>query len=444
MVAGALDVLGDAIRGGLAVVPANGPTLPSFETVEIVEGSHPLPDARSEAAGLRLLAEAAALGREETALVLLSGGASSLAAVPVADSSIEELAAISEQLLRSGAPISEINALRSSLSRLHGGGLSAAIGARPARTLAISDVPGDRPGDIGSAPMHQDRPAGERCFEIVAAARIAAQAAARVLAAAGFAVELDASGLEHEAAGEALGRLRRLEAAGNGARALVSWGEPVVTVNGSGAGGRCSHAALAAALRLGARPAAACECVFLALATDGRDGGSASGGALVDRGSLARMGSREAEQALSTFDSATVLRASSDLLEEVPSGSNVADLWLCLRAEAEPGLVLLEESPGLRLPQAAGAHHARAELASALAAAAARLPDAAELAVVRAWTPEAEGFAAGSRVELEDPSAIAREALLSQGLSEDPRTSGCWEGREPAGPIARPSWMNEP
>ncbi len=139
---------------GIAVVP-DGVTA-NLARLEPIVASHPEPDARSLAAAERLLALAAEARQGDLVLVLLSGGASSLACLPSEGLTLNYKRALTRALLRSGATIGEINCVRRHLSRIKGGRL--ALAAAPARllTLAISDVAGDRPEDIGSGPTVAD------------------------------------------------------------------------------------------------------------------------------------------------------------------------------------------------------------------------------------------------------------------------------------------------
>jgi len=124
--------------------------------VEVIEASHPVPDNRGYEAAKRLLEEAKQLGEDDLLLFLVSGGGSSLLALPADGISLAEKKSVNQALLMSGAPIGEMNCVRKHLSAIKGGRLAAA--AHPAKvvTLAISDVPGDDPSTIASGPTVPD------------------------------------------------------------------------------------------------------------------------------------------------------------------------------------------------------------------------------------------------------------------------------------------------
>ncbi|HEV2865971.1 MAG TPA: glycerate-2-kinase family protein, partial [Allosphingosinicella sp.] len=139
---------------GLAVIPHA--TEARLRRIEAVTAAHPVPDEASVQAALRLLGLAREAGAGDLVLVLLSGGASSLTCLPGEGLALAEKQALTAALLRTGASIGEINAVRRHLSLMKGGRL--ALAAAPARllTLAISDVAGDCPEDIGSGPTVAD------------------------------------------------------------------------------------------------------------------------------------------------------------------------------------------------------------------------------------------------------------------------------------------------
>src|SRR5258708_6696329 len=151
---GAGTVLGDQLAEGLAVDPAP-PSRPLARTRLIVAG-HPVPDERGEEAARAVEALAQGLGGSDLLLLLLSGGASALLPAPCPGISLADKARTTSLLLRAGATIHELNAVRKHLSRLKGGGLARA--AAPARVIALvlSDVVGDDLSTIGSGPVAPD------------------------------------------------------------------------------------------------------------------------------------------------------------------------------------------------------------------------------------------------------------------------------------------------
>ena len=330
---------------GLAVTPRGIEA--DLERIEPVAAAHPVPDASSVAAAERLLALAGGAGRDDLVLVLLSGGASSLACLPGAGLSLADKQALTAALLRSGAPIGEVNAVRRHVSLIKGGRLAAA--AAPARlvTLAISDVAGDRPEDIGSGPTAADPttiadaravlarhgiaapPSGwsETPKRVVGAYRIVARAADALAAAAAEARRL---GYRPVMLGECGGIARdvardhaALALAAAPGSALISGGELDVRVTGAGAGGRNQEYALAAALALTGRAGMN----GLAADTDGIDGSSAAAGAFFG-GAVGD----DAAAALAANDSAGYFAGRGDQLVTGPTGTNVSDLRIILVA----------------------------------------------------------------------------------------------------------------
>ena len=137
------------------VVTRYGHSVPT-RRIEVIEASHPVPDANSERGARRLLERVNGLREGDLVIALMSGGASALLAAPAPGLTLEDKQTINRALLASGANISGMNTVRKHLSAIKGGRLAAA--AAPARvvTLAISDVPGDNPAVIGSGPTVPD------------------------------------------------------------------------------------------------------------------------------------------------------------------------------------------------------------------------------------------------------------------------------------------------
>jgi hydroxypyruvate reductase len=245
----------------------------ALRQIQVATASHPVPDASSVDAAERLLALAEGAGAEDLVLVLLSGGASSLACLPAEGLALDEKQRLTADLLRSGAPIGEVNIVRRHLSRFKGGRL--ALAAAPARlvTLAVSDVVGDAPRDIGSGPTAADPTTIEEAKAILARYGIAPPAAGwsesakdvpgeyRVIASGRLAMDAAAAKArmlgyrpiliecEGEARNVAEVHAARILAAPPGT-ALITGGELTVTVSGAGRGGPNQEYALAAAVAL--------------------------------------------------------------------------------------------------------------------------------------------------------------------------------------------------
>lgn len=375
MAAAAEVVLGPRLDGGLVVAPAPGPR--PLRRARLLLAAHPHPDRRGLRAALEAEALARSLGPDDLLLVLLSGGASALLPAPAPGLALEDKAAAARLLMESGADIHELNALRRHLSRLKGGGLLRA--AAPARVacLALSDVVGDDPADIGSGPVSPDPttfadvlaacrrrsllgrlpravrrrledgaagrlpetlragdPLLERCsYAVVGSGRASLLAAARAARALGWRPQVLTTRLQGEAreVGRVLGALLRERAESRaGARAcLLACGETTVTVRGRGRGGRNQELALGAAEVL---DGCAAPVLLASLGSDGRDGRSPAAGGLADARTAARARALGwvVSEALAQSDSHGLLARLGDALVTGPTGTNVADLVVLL------------------------------------------------------------------------------------------------------------------
>jgi glycerate 2-kinase len=126
------------------------------ERIEVVEASHPVPDAAGSAAAARILDLVRDLGPDDLVLALISGGGSALLALPAPGITLDDKRVVTTALLRSGATIGAMNTVRKHLSAIKGGRLALAAYPAPVVTLAISDVPGDDPETIASGPTVGD------------------------------------------------------------------------------------------------------------------------------------------------------------------------------------------------------------------------------------------------------------------------------------------------
>ena len=356
MALGACDALGPRVVGGLLITKPGhlDHTAPAALGIESLLGGHPVPDAGSLAAGRRLICALGALPPQTEVLFLISGGASSLVDVPIAGLDLADLRRMNQWLLGSGLPIDAVNRVRKSVSRIKGGGLLGALGDRPARVLAISDVPGDDPGVIGSGLLVPEvglaegvagldlptwlsawveRGLAERGplptrgpqIELVATLETAKFAAAEAGRRAGLAVRVDSQPVEGDAALAGRRLARALLAGPPGL--LIAGGETTLRLpDAPGRGGRNQHLALAAAIELAGQADAA----LLSAGTDGTDGPTDDAGALIDGATLERIqdAGLDAADGLHRADSGTLLEASGDLIRTGPTGTNVMDLIL--------------------------------------------------------------------------------------------------------------------
>ncbi len=322
MAAGACDALGAAIVGGIVVAP-DGVAVDdaALGQLAVRRAAHPVPDARSESAGRAVLACATAVTGGDVLLVLVSGGASALCAVPAPGLSLAEKVARTTAAARAGAPIAELNRLRTSLSAVKGGRLAAACRARVV-TLVASDVPGDDPEIVGSGPTVPGKP-GDVVRVVAGLGRLRAEAV----------VAARAHGLVPVVrAHDLVGDVAEVQAliAGEAAKAdgavWIAGGEWTVGLGEAvGAGGRATELALRLARRW-----AGDDRVVLVAGSDGVDGTGPAAGAIIDGTTwhaIATAGVDPAH-ALARHDSGAVLAAVGATVVTGPTGVNHADLVL--------------------------------------------------------------------------------------------------------------------
>jgi len=328
--------------------------------IRVVEGGHPVPDEAGEAAAREILEKTKQLQTDDLLLALLSGGGSSLLSLPASDIPMEELKAVTRELLRSGAAIQEMNTVRKHLSAIHGGRLAAACAA-PVVALIISDVTGDDPTHIASGPCAPDpttyadalailarhrvippravkkrlergadetpKP-GDPVFarvenKVIATAHQSLEAAAAVFRARGIEAVIFGDTLTGEACEVAkvfasvANEIRRYGKPWKPPVALISGGECTVTIRGEGGrGGRCQEFLLSLGIETGGTWAIACD-------TDGIDGSETNAGAILSPDSMKR--GRDARALLAKHDSYGFFSALGDLVTTGPTRTNVND-----------------------------------------------------------------------------------------------------------------------
>ncbi|MCX4242988.1 glycerate kinase type-2 family protein [Paraliomyxa miuraensis] len=351
------------LRGGVVVAKhALAEPEPGPAPLPLVLGAHPIPDARSEAAGRAVLDVLARAGPGDVVVVALSGGASSLMVAPAPGLALDELRTVGEALLSRGVPIEEINTVRKALDELKGGGLLAHASHARVATLLLSDVVDAPLHVVGSGPTLPDPTGPSHARAVLARYAIEVPPTVRACLArapdpsphpivTGPVIELASNATATHAAiaaaraegwhveplptlrGEARDQGRTLAAR---LRALdpplptilIAGGETTVTVRGPGRGGRNQELALAAMLELDGPLGT----TLVTLATDGEDGPTDAAGAVVDGASAARARSLglDPTRHLHANDAHPVFDALGDLLRIGPTGTNVCDLVLAL------------------------------------------------------------------------------------------------------------------
>ncbi|MEQ1657617.1 MAG: glycerate kinase [Hylemonella sp.] len=341
--------------------------------IEVVEASHPVPDAAGMSASQRILQLVQGLTKDDLVLCLISGGGSALLTVPAEGLTLEDKQRINKALLASGANIGEMNCVRKHLSRIKGGRLAAACAPAQVVTLTISDVPGDDPSVIASGPTVPDAttcadalsilkryrievPApvqaaleqgaletpkpGSPIFQghqvnMIATPQQSLEAAAEAARAAGLNAYILSDEMEGESreVGKVHAALARAVAQHGQPFAkpcvILSGGETTVTVRPvpageqRGKGGRAGEFCLGLALALQGQAGV----WALAADTDGIDGMEENAGAWVEPGTLARAQAQgmKVERYLDRNDAYGYFQPLGDLVVTGPTHTNVND-----------------------------------------------------------------------------------------------------------------------
>lgn len=360
--------------GGRAEGVIVAPTEPAhyLHRFTYFKGGHPLPTQESVRAARYILRELQHLHEFALVIFLISGGGSALAESPLYESiSLEDLAKTYQVLVHSGAPITEINAIRKHLSSVKGGRLATAAAPAHQVSILISDVPENALDSLASGPTMPDFSTTDDCYRIAAkhglsgqfppsvrelfqhnaleetpkpddpafvrsrwwpilSSATAAKTAATKAAALGFAVEIDNSCDDWDYAQAADHLLARLKELRRGASrvCLISAGEVVVRVTGiPGVGGRNQQFALYCADKIAGETV-----TVLSAGTDGVDGNSKMAGAVVDGTTIerARKQKLDSAKALAQYDAYPFFEKLADTVFTGPTGNNLRDLRILL------------------------------------------------------------------------------------------------------------------
>lgn len=353
-----VEILGDRLAGGLIITKVG--SLEPIAGLIVIESAHPVPDQSSLDAGAKMLEFAGGLNEKDLVIYLLSGGSSALMESLASDLTLQDLQQTTTALLESGSDIRVMNPIRTRLSRIKGGGLAAAFFPATVVNLVLSDVVGNDLSAIGSGPLIAKAktvaaiaetpldlfpPRVQKALLLKGEAPLVHQLVPHfVIGSISLAIHaaIDAcKGLGllplpygDPMQGNARDMARKILTHGGKypreESCMIFGGETTVKVQGNGLGGRCQEMALAVV-----RPISKFKDVcFLAGSTDGTDGPTDAAGGFVDPDSVerARQAGFKAQESLSRNDSYHFLQACDGLLTSGPTGSNVTDIVLFVRA----------------------------------------------------------------------------------------------------------------
>lgn len=361
------------IEAGFIIAPPDTDTSPS--KIEMREGSHPLPDEKSEQATKKLISLIKKIPDNSIVINLLSGGTSALLCYPANGLEIEDFQKTYKILLESGANIHEVNTVRKALSEVKGGRLLSFFNNVTLLDLVISDVPNDELASIGSGPTtpqdisydkafkvlkkymiwnnlpHEvrnhladkmDEESGGTSFQtadianhhswIVSSASKVARQTKRLLEEKGYEatlVEPAWSGLVDDFEDHIMKQFEKVENKNSNKKALVFYGESTVKVTGDGLGGRNQEIALRIARQLKDYDR---NLIFLSAGTDGIDGPTDAAGAVVDQNTYedAKSEGIDPDEYIKRNDSYHFFEKVGGHIKTGPTGNNVMDIQLLL------------------------------------------------------------------------------------------------------------------
>jgi len=364
MAKAASDYLGDKIETGIVITKYDH-SMGDIPRVKIFEAGHPIPDENTVAATSAVLALAENLGEDDEVLFLVSGGGSALFEAPQDGVKLEDLAAITNKLLASGAGIVEINMIRKRLSKVKAGRFAALVSPASIFQVVLSDVLGDRLDAIASGPaapdastsgeafaiaekygleltplqaelMHRETPKTANNVETVITGSVSSlcEAAAASAKALGLTPYVLTTSLDCQAAeaGKFLAAIARDTQRGvthfSRPCAIIAGGETVVKITGNGLGGRNQEMALSAAMGIAGLE----NTIIFAIGSDGTDGPTDAAGGLVDGETMAKLAAQgiSIEKTLANNDSYHALKAAGGLIITGPTGTNVNDVAVIL------------------------------------------------------------------------------------------------------------------
>ena len=367
MAKAAKDALGEKITKGI-VITKYGHSKGTIDSCEITEAGHPVPAENSVLGTDKVLQLVSELNKDTEILFLISGGGSSLFEKPLEGVSLNDIQNITNQLLKCGAGIFEINTIRKHLSAVKGGRFAQACGENKIYAVVLSDVVGDRLDTIASGPAYPDNTTSKDAFDIISKYEIEVndliknalaletpkkiencetvitgnvtafcEAAAKNAASLGYTPVILTTSLDCEAkeAGKMFAAFAReirsknnLNFTPNPPCAIIAGGETIVHVKGNGKGGRNQEVSLSAALGIEGLK----DVVVFSVGSDGTDGPTDAAGGMVDGETVNRilLYSVNPEKCLEENNSYNALKISGDLIITGATGTNVNDILVLL------------------------------------------------------------------------------------------------------------------
>lgn len=358
------EFLGSRIVKGI-VITKYGHSQKDIPQFEIIEAGHPLLDENSIIGTKKVLSMVQGLDKKDTVLFLISGGGSALFEKPMDNLNLHDIIHISDQLLKCGADIIEINTIRKHLSQVKGGRFALACAPAKVYSIVLSDVLGDRLDSIASGPAYPDQSTSQDALEIIekyqlsinedmknaiqketpkhldncetvitGSVRELCRIAAKEAENLGYTPLILTTTLDCEAkeAGKFFSAIARSVREENfpikAPCAIIAGGETVVKITGTGKGGRNQEMALAAASGISDLE----NVVFCSIGSDGTDGPTDAAGGLVcsDTKKILEQKNISIDAILSDNNSYEALQACNGLILTGPTGTNVNDLQLLL------------------------------------------------------------------------------------------------------------------
>ncbi|KAF5048099.1 D-glycerate 2-kinase [anaerobic digester metagenome] len=360
----AAEILGDRIKKGI-VLTKYGHSQGDIKDFTILEASHPLPDDNTIVGTEKIIEAVSNLSSKDTVIFLVSGGGSALLEKPAGNLKLDDFLQITDQLLKCGADIVEINTIRKHLSAVKGGKFAALCAPAAVYTIALSDILGDRPDSIASGPTCADFSTCAEAFSIVEkyglkltdemkkeltnetpkevqnnTMLITGSVKELCLAAAEEAENLGYAPLvlstlvdcEAKEAGRLLASIgKTIQKDGVPLKApcaILCGGETIVRITGKGKGGRNQELALSAAKLIAGLE----NIVVCAVGSDGTDGPTDAAGGLVDGCTKEILDKKgiSIDAILAENDSNRALALADALVITGPTGTNVNDLYFLL------------------------------------------------------------------------------------------------------------------